>query len=248
MRRWQMKATFLLCCMLVLVGCAQADNQNTMPGSSQDILQEEDENRPMDKKTLNERLIQTAEHGDTAAVLQLLAEGADINAQDERGRTAALAATHGNKVETLAALIKAGADINIRDNRSDNPLLYSSAEGLLDIVKLCIRAGADTKLTNRYGGVGVIPASERGHVEVVRELLEHSDIDVNHVNRLGWTALLEAIVLSNGDVKHQQIVQLLVDHGADVNIADKEGVKPLQHARSRGYTEIVRILEMAGAR
>jgi hypothetical protein len=156
-----------------------------------------------------------------------------------------MAATHANQVQAVRVLIQAGADINIRDHRLDNPFLYAGAEGLLDILKLTIEAKADTKLTNRYGGTALIPACERGHVEIVKELLDHTDVDVNHINNLGWTALLEAIVLSNGGEKHQQIVQLLIDHGADITIADKDGVTPLQHARQRGFTEIVRILEAA---
>ena len=116
---------------------------------------------------------------------------------------------------------------------------------MLDILRLTIDAGADPSLTNRFGGTALIPASERGHVEVVRELLTNTDVDVDHVNNLGWTALLEAIVLSNGDERHQQVVQLLVDHGADITIGDKDGVTPLEHARSRGFTEIEGILEAA---
>ena len=197
---------------------------------------------------MSDKLIAAAERGDTAGVRQLLQDGANINARDERGRTAVMAATHGNHVDTVAVLIQAGADINIRDNRLDNPLLYAGAEGLLDILKLTIAAGADTKLTNRFGGTALIPAAERGHVAVVEELLTHTDVDVNHINNLGWTALLEAIVLSDGGPRHQQIVQLLVDHGADVNIPDKHGVTPLQHARSRGFHAIERILAQAGAR
>jgi ankyrin repeat protein len=204
--------------------------------------------RQADAQAMNRLLIAAAERGDTAAVQQLLREGASIDARDERGRTAAMAATHANRVDTVAALIQAGADIDIRDNRMDNPFLYAGAEGLLDILKLTIAAGADTKLTNRYGGTALIPAAERGHVAVVEELLAHTDVDVNHVNNLGWTALLEAIVLSDGGPRHQRIVQLLVDHGADVNIPDKGGVTPLQHARSRGFQAIEGILAQAGAR
>ena len=159
-----------------------------------------------------------------------------------------MAATHGNQVDIVRALIEAGADINIRDNRMDNPFLYAGAEGLLEILKLTIDAGADTKLTNRFGGTALIPAAERGHVEIVRELLTRTDVDVNHINDLGWTALLEAIILSNGGERHQQIVQLLVDHGADVNIPDGNGVTPLAHARQRGYQQIIEILLKAGAR
>src|SRR5574337_548675 len=94
------------------------------------------------------------------------------------------------------------------------PLRRSAAMGWLDLLPLAIDAHADTTLTNRFGGISIIPASERGHVEIVRELLTRTNINVNHVNNLGWTALLEAIILSNGDKAHQQIVQLLIDHGA----------------------------------
>ncbi|WP_409347125.1 ankyrin repeat domain-containing protein [Paenibacillus sp. MBLB4367] len=192
-------------------------------------------------------LIQAAERGDTTAVKRLLKEGADIDAQDDLGRTPVLAATHGKHAETVKALLEAGADIDKQDNRRDNPFLYAGAERLLDIVKLAIEAGANTKLTNRFGGTALIPASERGHVDVVKELLTNSDVDVNHINNLGWTALLEAIILSNGGEKHQQIVRLLIDHGADVTIADDKGVTPLQHASLRGYKAIHDMLVQAGA-
>jgi ankyrin repeat protein len=195
-----------------------------------------------EQKAMNTQLIQSAENGETSTVLELLQAGADINAIDERGRTAVMAATHANQPETVRALIEAGADIDIRDSRLDNPFLYASAEGLYEIVNLTIEAGANTRLTNRFGGTALIPAAERGHVSIVHELLTRTDVDVNHVNDLGWTALLEAIVLSDGGPRHQQIVQLLVDHGADVTIPDKNGVTALQHAQVRGFKEIEQIL------
>lgn len=196
---------------------------------------------------LQEQLINAAERGDTGAVLQLLEAGAPIDGSDARGRTPLMAATHGNRVETVQALIEAGADIHLQDDLQDNPFLYAGAEGLLEILKLLIAAGADTKLTNRYGGTALIPASERAHVEVVHELLTHTDVDVNHINRLGWTALLEAILLSDGGTKHQQIVQLLLEHGADPTLPDKEGVTPLQHAYRQNFTAIATLLTRAGA-
>lgn len=198
--------------------------------------------------SMNQQLITAAEKGDTATVLRLLGEGANINAQDERGRTAVLAATQAKQVATVKALVQAGADINLRDNRLDNPFLYAGAEGLLEVLKVLLPAKPNTRITNRFGGTALIPACERGHVEVVEFLLTQTDVEVNHVNNLGWTGLLEAIILSDGGPRHQRIVGLLIRHGADVNIADKEGVTPLQHARRRGYSAIVRLLEAAGAR
>ena len=201
-----------------------------------------------DVNLMSKEFIKAAERGDTDQVRQLLKEGVPINAQDDRGRTAIMAATHGNKPETVKQLIEAGADIILQDNMKDNPFLYAGAEGLLDILKLLIQAKADTKLTNRYGGTALIPAAEKGHVDNVRVLLAESDVNVNHINNLGWTALLEAVILSKGGAKQQQIVQLLIEHGADVNIPDKGGVTPLQHARKRGFTEIERMLAEAGAK
>lgn len=197
---------------------------------------------------MTEKLVQAAEAGDTATVQKLLQDGAGINERDAQGRTAVMAATHGSQTDMVRVLIQAGADINIRDNRMDNPFLYAGAEGLLDILKLVIDAGPDTKITNRFGGTALIPAAERGHVEIVQELLTRTDIDVNHVNNLGWTALLEAIILGDGGPRHTAVVRYLVEAGADANLADGGGVTPLAHAQKRGYREMVEILQKAGAR
>lgn len=193
-------------------------------------------------QNMNRELIEYAEQGNTEQVRQLLQSGADINATDEQGRTAVMAATYHNHVGTVEALIQAGADINIRDHQLNNVFLYAGAEGMMEILRLAIEADADVTLTNRYGGTALIPASDRGHVEIVQELLTLTDVDVNHINNLNWTALLEAVILGDGSEKYQRIVKLLLDHGADARIPDGNGVTPLQHARERGYQEIERIL------
>ncbi|MEV6895634.1 ankyrin repeat domain-containing protein [Kribbella sp. NPDC051137] len=115
------------------------------------------------------------------------------------------------------------------------------------MLETLLPANPDLTLRNRFGGTSLIPASERGHVDYVRRAVR-TRIDVNHVNDLGWTALLEAIILGKGTKPWQDIVRILVDAGADPSLADKAGVTPLQHARSRGYAEIAKILEAAGAR
>ncbi|HEU5490814.1 MAG TPA: ankyrin repeat domain-containing protein, partial [Gaiellaceae bacterium] len=97
-----------------------------------------------------------------------------------------------------------------------------------------------------YNGTGLIRAADRGYVRIVRRLLE-TDIEVDHVNRLGWTALLEAIILGAGDRRHTEVVRLLVEAGADVDLADAEGVTPLAHARRQRFDEMASILERAGA-
>ena len=197
---------------------------------------------------MDDRLLTAAATGDLAAISAAIADGADVDTRDGHGRTALLVAAQSDQPAAFQALLDAGADVDLQDDRLDNPFLWAGAEGRLDILRLANDAGADPTITNRYGGVAVIPASERGHVEVVRYLLAESDIDVDHVNKLGWTALLEAILLSDGGPRHQAIVALLIEHGADVDLADGDGVRPLAHARARGHVETAALLEAAGAR
>ncbi|HWI49690.1 MAG TPA: ankyrin repeat domain-containing protein [Rummeliibacillus sp.] len=197
---------------------------------------------------MNEQLIQATEHKETETISKLINAGIDINKQDSKGRTATMIATYNNDFTTAKLLIEAGADVNIQDDMKYNPFLYAGSEGYLDILKLTIDAGADPTITNRFGGTALIPASEHGYVNVVKELLTQTDIDVNHVNNLGWTALLEAIILNDGGAKQQQTVQLLIEHGADVNIPDNNNVTPLQHAREKNFKEIENILCKAGAK
>ena len=78
-------------------------------------------------------------------------------------------------------------------------------------------------------------------MDYVREVLK-TGIDVNHVNNLGWTALLEAVILGDGGEAHTEIVRLLLAAGADRSIADRDGVTALEHARRRGYAEMVALL------
>jgi ankyrin repeat protein len=90
----------------------------------------------------------------------------------------------------------------------------------------------------------LIRAAHRGHAEIVRSLIE-AGIELDHVNRLGWTALLEAIILGDGGQAQVETVRALVDGGVDVDIPDREGVTPREHAARAGYDEIVAILDAA---
>lgn len=117
----------------------------------------------------------------------------------------------------------------------------------LTLLRIVLPAKPNLDLLTRFGGVGITPASEKGHVEIVRELLEKTDINVNHTNFVGWTPLLEAIVLNDGGEKQQQIVKLLLDHGANPHMTDKYGKTPLELAREKGYHEIAELLIAAGA-
>lgn len=157
---------------------------------------------------------------------------------------ALLQAAEAGDAGTAKQAIAAGAD-----RQALNAALHTAAErGHLEVLRTVLAAGADVTSLNRYGGTALIPASHYGHVAIVRELLLHTRVDRNHVNSLGWTALLEAVLLGDGGPRHTEIVKLLLAHGADPNIADRAGVTPLQHARQRGYAAIAQAIEAAGGR
>jgi len=193
----------------------------------------------------DQQLIQAATDGNVAVIKDLLAHGAKVQARDEHGWTALMAATHANQVEAAKLLIAAGSDVNAKDNIQDSPYLYAGAQGRLEILRLTLAAGADLKSTNRFGGTALIPSAEKGHVENVRELLK-TKIDVNHVNRLGWTALMETAMKKGRGPVHTEITKLLLAAGANPNLADHQGVTPLAHAEQAGNHEIAALLRAAG--
>lgn len=191
---------------------------------------------------LNQELLTRARIGTTESIQKLIEDGADLTTINEKGASALLIATQENNIATATALLEAGADVNQQDQLQDSPFLYAGAEGRFEILALMLDKKPNYNLLNRYGGTALIPAAEKGHVDNVRLLLEKTPIDVNHINQSGWTALLEAIVLSDGGETQQEIIQLLLEHGADPNKKDSRGISPLTYAKQKGYGRIATML------
>lgn len=165
-------------------------------------------------------------------------------ARAERGRTPLLRAVTKDKFAVVRLLVYLGADPDALDDQHDTPWLVTGVTGSVDMVEVLLPTEPDLTIRNRFGGTSLIPASERDHVAYVRRAVR-TDIDVNHVNNLGWTALLEAVILGDGSKRYQQIVTILLDAGADASIADRQGVTALQHAERKGQREVARILRNA---
>ena len=172
----------------------------------------------------------------------------NMDARDGRGRTPLHVAAFRGQHEAMRALLAAGADPNALENDRYDIVTIAAVANDVPTLKLALELGASAKnVTSRYDGTALIAAAHLGHVEVVR-LLIAAGAPLDHVNNLGWTALIESIVLGDGGARHTDTLRLLVEAGANVNLADREGRTPRTLARSRGYGAMVAILETAGAR
>jgi ankyrin repeat protein len=192
-------------------------------------------------------MLEAVERGDAASVERLIASGAPIDQANASGQTSLLLAVQNNHLAISTRLIDAGANINAQAANQDTPWLLAGALGRTAMLRHMLPKGPDFGVRNRFGGNALIPACERAHVDTVAFLV-NTPIDVNHVNNLGWTCLLEIVILGDGGPRHVEVTKLVLVAGANPNIADRDGVSPLQHARGRSQHEVAALIEAAGGR
>ena len=189
-----------------------------------------------------------AAKGDAAEIERLIAGGEKPNAQDAHSRTPLHVAAHFRHQAAAQALLKGGANPNALDAQKYDIVTIAAVNNDVPMLKLALAGGCSPKnITSPYDGTALIAAAHLGHAEVVRVLIA-AGAPLDHVNNLGWTALMESIVLGNGGKDHTETMEALVKAGANLNIADRQNVTPLGHAKQRGYAEMVKILEAAGAK
>jgi uncharacterized protein len=187
-----------------------------------------------------------AARGDLAEIEKLIAEGEKPNIQDASSRTPLHVAAYLRKHEAARTLIRLSADPNALDAERFDIISIAAVNNDLDMLRIALDGGGNARaVTSTYDSTALIAAARRGHLEIVRALIA-AKAPLNHVNNLGWTALLEAVVLGNGGGNYTAVVDALVKANADVNVPDRHGTTALGHARRRGYSQIARILENAG--
>src|SRR5262245_1509712 len=188
-----------------------------------------------------------AARGDAVEIEQLIGQGEKPNIQDANSRTPLHVAAFLRRHAAARVLLRLGANPNALDAQRYDVITIAAVNNDLDMLKIALEASADARaIIGPYHDTALTAAAHRGHLEIVRALIA-ARAPLNHVNDFGRTALLEAVVLGNGGRNHTAVVEALVEAGADVTLPDRHGTTALQYARTRGYSQIARILENAGA-
>jgi ankyrin repeat protein len=187
-----------------------------------------------------------AHKGDLVQLKKLLTSGASVNARDKFGRTPVHVATFAKHPEIIRALALAGANLELLENDRYDAVTIAAVADDEETLQVLLGLGASAKLTtSRYDGTALIAAAHLGHDGVVRHLIA-AGAPLDHVNNLHWTAMIEAVVLGQGGVRHQAVLQALLSAGASTRLTDRQGNTPLVLAKARGFAAMVGMLEKDG--
>jgi ankyrin repeat protein len=193
-------------------------------------------------------LFAAAARGDAREIELIAAPGARVDERDGHDRTPLHVAAYAGRHDAMRALVRAGADPNALDRDRYDIVTIAAVANDVPTLAVALEIGCRaTNVTSPYDGTALIAAAHLGHDEVVRTLIR-AGAPLDHVNNLGWTAMIESIVLGDGGARHQATLAALIDAGANSRLADRSGKTPLALARARGYEAMVALLEKAGAR
>jgi ankyrin repeat protein len=195
-----------------------------------------------------ERLEEAVSLGDAQTLAALLDAGTDANARTPNGMTLLMHAAYGGHTETARLLLEHGADVNaMMPTNGFTALMYTtqSRDGNPETARLLLARGADVDAADASGKTTLMMAATSDRLlEAVCTLLD-SGAQVNRLDMDDMTALLRAIML-----KAPGMVRLLVERGADVNLAGNNGRSALQIALNHPNgtdPDTVDVLRRAGA-
>jgi ankyrin repeat protein len=145
-------------------------------------------------------------------------------------------------------LLSAGSPILHANSVGDTCLILAARSGRFPLVKLLVEHGADARQPNHEGRIPLHFACENGYKAIVQYFLSSAispPLDINTADHAGWTSLHQACL--GGFPEHEShtgIVELLLQRGAKVDLADGIGMQPIHVCTD---TSALRLLLAAGA-
>jgi ankyrin repeat protein len=200
-------------------------------------------------------LMYAVENGHLEIVEYLLKQGADVNTQNQQGETALMYAIENGHLEIVKCLFKQEPepDVNAQDEDNETVLMYAAKHGNLEIVELLLDKGARVNTQDQLGETALMHAAIHRNVAIAERLLDRG-ANVNAQNQQGETALIGALrqnmpeaaellhqygfctnIQNPGDEAAllQEIIDLLISRGADINIQDALGETALDIMQQR---------------
>jgi ankyrin repeat protein len=187
-------------------------------------------------------------------IVHILLKGSEAKiAETVCQKTALIYAIEQGRTEVVAELLSTGADLNIADKNNRLPIDIAIQEGHTEIIQLLQNSGANsTDKSIDSSPAALLGAAKQGNLDILRSALaarvdpNTSELDNSSRNSRYPTALMFAV-----DRGHLNIVEQLIDAGANVNLSDRPGKKlgktPLMCAAESGRTEIAKLLLESGA-
>ncbi|MFC1605078.1 ankyrin repeat domain-containing protein, partial [Planctomycetota bacterium] len=185
------------------------------------------------KETLHGAVIS----GNVDAVKRLISGGHDVNSRDNEGQTPLHAAAFRDRKDVVEILIAKGADIEARDNEGTTPLLGAAARGHKEVVEFLLAKGADIDGKNNGGATPLSLTVAYGtaiHTDVIQLLLDRG-ANIECRGGLDCTPLQSTVA-----VGRKEVAELLITHGARVNVMSRYFGTPAHNAMRENQKDMVR--------
>ena len=127
-----------------------------------------------------------------------------------------------NKLEVVKLLIDLGADVNAASNTGCTPMLYACIKMNVDVVKCLIKHGANTRKSSNSGETCLIVAARPSCKELCQIFIDNG-VDMNAQLTSGGNTALHCAISGDNNPDTPNIVQLLIDNGADPCITNTRG-------------------------
>ena len=249
---------------LLLLGCAgkgPVDVRAEAPAAAQPaaLTAAADDEAPVPESVVDaspDRLVLAARYGQEDVVRYLLDGGMDVNVTDAYGNTPLIAAAGNGQHSMVRLLLARNADVNAVNEEENSALMAAAAMGDYRLSHALLAAGAGVDRRNNQGETALFFAVRYGHLVTARVLLNagaapniRNTVRVNLPNS-GYTPLIYAAdhgVIDEA-VDWSAIAKLLLDNGADPNLANTHGEPPMAFAQKRNDQDLMEVLVAGGAK